>query len=311
MKFNKETLILLGILVACLACSCVKSSDSEGLVTQADVIETKTRNGLSIPKLFDFDRYKNVFKKRYNSVMEELARKRIFLGRAIRAFVSFISYKHYQINSYLKINELSDWTIQEFKKILNKPALSGKKVKVIEEEDDLQKTPVADMKDIEEKLDEISKHPEFGSELKNNNNNNNRRKRDASVEGQNERSSLTVDDLFAEPKVKLDESEHIPSNNPHYQTPELSSYGAEDDQQQQTPMEEETTSIIAGLPGAKFVASLFSNLFGASSPPTTHSAALGGSYYEHAFPRSKEPDQVFVDHRDSGCFQQATNQGRW
>ena len=64
-------------------------------------------------KWFDFEAYKVAYRRSYSSLMEELMRRKCFLARAFRAFVSSSKYKLGLSPYYLAVNHMSDWTRKE------------------------------------------------------------------------------------------------------------------------------------------------------------------------------------------------------
>lgn len=66
------------------------------------------------PKLLDFFKFKQVFHKKYGSLLEELSRQRLFMGRAIRAAISWMRYGRHETDVYYTVNPMSDWTREEF-----------------------------------------------------------------------------------------------------------------------------------------------------------------------------------------------------
>lgn len=68
---------------------------------------------VALPKLLDFNKFKQIFKRSYSSLSEELARRKLFLARAWSAFLSVIGFKHKRATSYETINYMSDWTNDE------------------------------------------------------------------------------------------------------------------------------------------------------------------------------------------------------
>lgn len=81
------------------------------------------RSRLKLPKLFSFDYYQQLFKKQYSSFLERAVRAKFYLGRAFRAFISVVSYKHHRSDSYLAVNEMSDWTSDEIDATMMDPSL--------------------------------------------------------------------------------------------------------------------------------------------------------------------------------------------
>ena len=64
-------------------------------------------------KWFDFEAYKVAYGKSYSSLTEELMRRKYFLARAFRAFVSSSKYKLGLSPYYLAVNHMSDWSPKE------------------------------------------------------------------------------------------------------------------------------------------------------------------------------------------------------
>lgn len=81
-----------------------------------------------LPKMLDFDYFKQSFDKHYGSVVEELLRRKLYLGRAFRAFISTVCYKYQKASSYLAINFMSDWTPKEVEDLYMK-ATDGDSIK--------------------------------------------------------------------------------------------------------------------------------------------------------------------------------------
>ena len=64
-------------------------------------------------KWFDFEAFKVAFRKSYSSPTEELMRRKCFLARAFRAFVSSSKYKLGLSPHYLAVNDMSDRSPKE------------------------------------------------------------------------------------------------------------------------------------------------------------------------------------------------------
>lgn len=119
-------LFLLSLIVCLVLANEQKRSQDKSTTSAAEagIAEEPTRKRFKLRKLLDFTTFKSLFKKRYNSVVEELTRSRLFQGRAIRAFISSIRYIHYTSSSFLAINQFSDWTKDELDQLyLDKPAM--------------------------------------------------------------------------------------------------------------------------------------------------------------------------------------------
>ena len=76
-------------------------------------------------KWFDFEAYKVAYGKSYSSLTEELVRRKCFLARAFRAFVSSSKYKLDLSPYYLAVNHMSDWTPRELNQKLYGSAANG------------------------------------------------------------------------------------------------------------------------------------------------------------------------------------------
>lgn len=76
------------------------------------------QRNLSLPKLFEFNIFKKSYTRLYSSLIEEMARRKIFLGRAVQVFIAAILYKQRKSDSYLGINQFSDRTPKELSMIM-------------------------------------------------------------------------------------------------------------------------------------------------------------------------------------------------
>lgn len=320
MKFR---LVLLCVtLLVCLTSAA--SVDDKALNSIGDEEED-----IKLPKVFDFFRFKTIFKKNYKSFVEELARQKIFLGRAFKAFISLVGYKHHKKNYYLGINDRSDWTEAEQRATYNKRPRKNNKIPIITDPNDhLDETPVANIEDIKAKLNEISDKPEYANvinELKAAN----RKRRSLVTNNNDDRSSVSVDDLITMPDDEEEEDDgdrlRVPSNNPNYEPPELSSCGAEDEKAD-LEMNQETSNVIAQLPGAQFVGSLLSAaggyLFGDDTTTTSKPkdpsdlVSIAEIKVVESTPKENkkkpkvrvenENNEILIDHRD--CFVKPKNQ---
>lgn len=83
MKPNQILFIALIAVSSALLCS---ADDA-----QSNDVPANRRSSLALPRIFDFERFKSAFREKYASIIEELARKKIFLSRAFRAFLSLFS----------------------------------------------------------------------------------------------------------------------------------------------------------------------------------------------------------------------------
>lgn len=106
MKLSSSFIII--CLISLLQVQQLSSTNSSGLV----------RAKFKPAKLIDFASYKKLFGKQYESLVENVGRKRIFFARAFSAFISAVDYKLRNRTSYLAINHLSDRTDEELSKLL-------------------------------------------------------------------------------------------------------------------------------------------------------------------------------------------------
>lgn len=199
----------------------------------------------SMPRLFSFEYYKDVFKKTYASIGEELVRRKLVLARAFRAFISGVAYKYRQSKFYLALNKRSDRTPAELVELDSHvpPVPSMNPPRVVHKKEDLQleKPLLVDEKEIESELEAISRmsghasnsaYATIAKELPNLDSEKvPREKRD--IEEPAVRDGFSFDALIKKPKSRRDKLKkrrrgggYIPSNNLYYEAPELLSYGS-------------------------------------------------------------------------------------
>lgn len=90
-------------------------------LAEVDEQNGSARSRFKLPKFVNFHGFKEMFKKHYESAVENMIRQKLFLRSAICAFISSVSYKHRQSSYYLAINQMSDWTQDEFDQLTMKP----------------------------------------------------------------------------------------------------------------------------------------------------------------------------------------------
>lgn len=280
---------------------------------------------VALPKLLDFNKFKQIFKRSYSSLAEEIARRKLFLARAFRAFLSAIGFKHQRSTSYLAINHMSDWTPKEIQRTHLRQRLpdnvelpqhprplsdrgAAPKTDVVDAAvPDEDEAPVADEQDIARELEEIKRSPELADiaqEL-------------PEWQKRDEPASALELDLVREP---VHESESVlnerasdkfvrmvPSNNPDYEPPELDSQAAAGDAAKTnvgTPesMTLEEASFWSRMPGGRLLQKMVGAIPKGVEMPLR--------------PRPKQspydlrnPDAVHFDHRESKCFTLPRNQG--
>lgn len=261
------------------------------------------RSRYLLPKLFEFDRFKKAFKRVYNSILEEVARKRLYLARALRVFLSAVGYKHGKRSSYLAINYMSDWTPGEIKrlyldgpKFLEKLGAQLKGINIEEEmrneqqnirlEDNNGVIPAIGENEIEESLELCAEHPDepgYREILEELENVKPRRRKRSSIEPVR---SLDIDGLFRDPTT-LSESQttdRVPSNNPNYIPPELSSFSGEENDGILSYMPKSLANMIVNAPGISYAANVFrsisSNFLGAPNAPSNRQTPSQSPYIQ-------------------------------
>lgn len=236
MKLNTTLILLLLGLVGLLAVGFLPTQAADLGKEEVDVsVVTKQQRSQPLPRLFDFEYYKSVFKKKYSSLREELVRRKIVLAKAFRAFVSGIAYKYRQSKFYLALNPRSDRTPAENKRSLPKIKPFSGASTVKQPEDKADEPELVDEADVERELEEIRQKAaetdneafkKIATELEKSGSEKHRAKRDADISPV--RLDFSLDKLIntegADQKQPLD---NIPSNNPNYEPPEVTSFGME------------------------------------------------------------------------------------
>lgn len=233
-----------------------------------------------LPKVFDFARFKQLFDKHYSSLLEELARKRIFLARAFNALLSAVAYKYRKRNSYLSINHRSDWTQSERDKFLHRKAVRAESDEQVADEAQIAQT----LSQIRERKGD-SDLGEIAQELQSSMAP--RRQRRSVVQQLSDVRSFSLDQLMKAPREVEQIELQVESNNPDYEAPELDTCGVEKPTSQ------------SGMSDA------FANLL-LKLGPRLELNALNKSPEKSL--RLAKPDQVWVDHRDKKCLSQPRDQ---
>lgn len=283
-----------------------------GLNCQADDKDAATsnkqltaRDKFTLAKLFDFERYKTLFNKRYASLVEQAARARLFLGRAFRVFISAISYKKRRTSFYLAINQMSDWTPDEISAI-GLRFRGAKEILQVGDDDDLlgseqasrkadEPEPVASLDEIEEAIDDLNKREPVLKLLAD------REKRELKLTPSRH---ISLNDLAREPTQKdNDASELVESNNPQYEPPELIIGSDKSKSQHGSSMEQFLSRPGKQLPnasGKNFISWATNKLFGKNKQ---------SSEQKNIAIDMNLPDEIFIDHRDE-CMFAPRNQGK-
>lgn len=298
LKINKSTLffaVTLCIILSLISREVCSSRESELSSSRTTNHSYRVRKGFSLPKIFEFEYYKALFKKHYKSLVEHVVRQRLYLGRAFRAFISAVTYKHRKSSIYLAINQMSDWTLKELEMIQMrredaleeedlKVSLSREKPRLGEFNNKLDGSennsmiPAANLDDIRKKFVEISLdqnrmtkpgYQEIYQELRKAHYDSLLRIKRSSLANRQKLRKLNLDDLIHEPQddTTNEISAIVPSNNPFYEPVELHSFGsdkqaANDDEVMMMLVEDANSAN--NLPGIEFINNLVratSNLF--------------------------------------------------
>ena len=127
MKYKIWLLLLVAAVAVCFALSLARAQADPTSATNNGAVSARSR--FRLPRLFDFESFKQLFKRHYGSLLEEMARKRLFLARALRAFISAVGYKHRKSSYYLAVNQMSDWTLAEIKRMYPRAEMLAKDFK--------------------------------------------------------------------------------------------------------------------------------------------------------------------------------------
>lgn len=298
MSGRLSCLIVLGLFAALAVAT--QDASTNGDINQS---ESPAKGRFTLPKVFDFERFKVLFKKSYNSTVEEMARQKIFLGRTFQAAITVVKRKFGLLSYHQSINRMSDMTPAELKKrrvsadkIRDKMARDMPATEHAAEEDVEEDIPAANIDDIERVLDEVKQHKdepgykEIADEFEHAQGQV-RSKRDTSKESP---LKISLDDLLPSENegISNDESrkaERVPSNNPLYEPIEVASYGSELPAPARSPMSSSVINMISKIPGMSVLSSMVKDASSALSTAKKSQKAV-------------EPDHVRVDHRNSGCF---------
>lgn len=228
-------------------------------------------------KLFDYEHYKRLFNKHYNSIAEELSHRSIFIARSIRAYISGIKYKFRIINYFYSVNFMSDWTQTEINRSESSPidpmkAPGGENIHILTLEDYME------WKKDDEKVGK------------------GREKRSAET---NPRDDFFMDELL-ESQVNATES------------PEVAAKMVDDPYK----LEDESKTNLDTEGGFWNPASWRRYWFGEAKSVKQQKPSSGRSIFRQMYRRPfkfnlrRRTEQVtYVDHRRSNCFHVAQNQG--
>lgn len=285
-------------------------------------LSSSDRFRLRLPKLFCFSHYKDVFKKTYASIGEELVRRKLVLARAFRSFVSGVAYKHKQSKYYLALNRRSDRTPAELLALDSDiPPIPSKNSSSSLHKVDNVETDIPTLADEDEihielekikQLSELDKDSAFSTiakELQNlDREQGSRQKRN--VEHSSTRDDFTFDELIKIPEDRYKKRRahrgSIPSNNPDYEAPEIMSRGS--DQPEDSPMPE--TVVDELLLKSRRLADLNEGTATVESSSSWIRGWVGYFFTSAADTSSKKGptnDTLLIDHRD--CMTDIKDQG--
>lgn len=124
-------LLTLGLVSLLVCCCCIVSASAnagpeeeperslEELIGGEQLGANRTSNsGDTMIKVLDFRQFKLLFHKSYASLAEELRRQKLFLANLLQSFTSYFKHKRMKASSYRRVNQMSDWTREEFEESL-------------------------------------------------------------------------------------------------------------------------------------------------------------------------------------------------
>lgn len=296
---------LLSILVVFLAFTChqqatsnlSRNQDPYKKISERSTVSSRVRERFRLPDLFDFSRFKSFFKKSYDSVLEEVVRRKLYLGRAFNVFISAVSYKYRISSSYLAINHMSDWTLLESTSGFLKIPTADFQITVTRSQD----FPVVSSKEIRRKFSYIMDHKDLPGfrEIY-------RELRDGFklelTQGTTLTRSISADDLMRIPRnesINKIQEYGLIADSQDGSSENLKEFGA---RMSRTDDELDEMHLLEGVDNEKYLdevvgtsISNFGNLF-----------CSGRWGCTSAMPQ----DENIIDHRLSNCFFQPRNQGK-
>lgn len=288
--------LLITLALISFVCLAVGESTSEKNVEVQKPVDysdqTLDKQSAGSLKFLGFELFKSKFKKVYSSFVEKITRRRIYLGHVVRVFISSIKYNHRLANTYLAINQFSDRTPDEFRRIMNtKVELDDEDDESTEPQDDslLNSIDVSaeSIEDLEKEIDRILEHK--NEELKTGNNNSNKSRQRRNVDQQMTHLDNYVRSV-GDAKRKVD-------------------LNMKDEKQATSSL---ASRLIKHLSGK--INNLFSG-FGYFTPTKDDNSAVLVTKSKVSR-RSSSPsrqetsaDEVNIDHRQSGCFLPPRDQG--
>jgi hypothetical protein len=141
-----STIALIGLIFLAVAKAIEVESENRGGQTKVDRLEDEAAEvgenkfGISLSrlrKLLDFSSYKARFHKLYRSPLEESVRLKQFLANCHHVFTSAVNYRFGRSSYYLAVNSMSDWLLSELEALKNK-RLASKRRKQHEQAGELE-----------------------------------------------------------------------------------------------------------------------------------------------------------------------------
>jgi hypothetical protein len=292
-----------------------------GSTNRAKEIHTKLAN------LFDYEHYKRAFGKISRSRLEDATRRTYFYARAMAVFVAGVQYERRAIDYYLALNDMSDWSPQEQALLTNKNAHGMLTRSKARREAELGNGPLPFMPAVGEKPEEIVRQfllrhadePDYRDLLIElgmlEPAGHQRRKRDtaASSSGQ-EPQELPLDQLTHPPgrhrrsrKSISEQAGRVQSDKPNCGRTEPEPMAHAD--QKLEIVEWKSVSEIRTSP-RQLELPLGSTALRRKQAATTATAAANGLATGDSDHEAAPGDEVFVDHRRSGCLNPVRRQGK-
>lgn len=254
-------------------------------------------------KLFNFEQFKETFNKHYPTLVQEAARCRIFLANAFKVFTRWIQFINKKVRSFMRINEMSDWTQKEVSQLYNYRGLQADPIQKLVVEEAL------DLNQLESEMDEISKHK--GDSLAFD-----QVARELEQPGELDRLVPSKADLHEVEKPSDKLTRRIDSNNPTYEAPDVTSMGddyytivVEPEVELDTWRDQtiDLGSVLLQIGG--WVFSTIQDAIRDQLEPNEDDALIEPELVVEQT-RVPLPDEVFVDHSRSDCISAVRNQGR-
>ena len=318
---------VVGLLV--LAAAALVCAEPEARTGGELEVAAAAEGGQKLPPLFDFSSYKSTFNKRYSSLVEELARRALFIPRALRVVASGIGYMYRRQNYHLAVNHMSDLTPTEFESMENRQLLTGsphQKISLpVEEEEEEEQGEVsvrASVSDSElrRELNSLEQEmPALAAVLHERARERRRRRAASQLEAAQpageqgalplrklDMSALINDGRGAKLPTDTQVVDRVPSNNPDYQPLEVESQGLAD---QVANVNWYELSIAKAPEMTKeWLFTRQRNKLRAMIETDLRSDGAAGAHAADLAPHG-DGDQLVVDHSQGGCMDLPRDQG--